>query len=82
MANYKYDVPVTVETAITVLLTNIFIIFLSMCFWALPVLLLWNWLMPSIFGLAKISLVQAWGLSALCSILFKGNTTYEKKNTS
>jgi hypothetical protein len=36
------------------------------------VMLLWNWLMPEIFGLKRVSYWQAWGLLALCTILFKG----------
>jgi hypothetical protein len=36
------------------------------------VMLLWNWLMPDIFGLKKISYWQGWGLVLLSSILFKG----------
>lgn len=34
------------------------------------VMLVWNWLMPIIFGLGKITFWQGWGLSFLCSILF------------
>jgi hypothetical protein len=34
------------------------------------VLQLWNWLMPSIFGLQRISFWQAVGLLGLCWILF------------
>lgn len=37
---------------------------------AIPVLLLWNWLMPTIFGLTTITLGQAWGISVLCGLLF------------
>jgi hypothetical protein len=40
---------------------------------SLPVWLLWNWLMPSIFGLTKITWFQAWGLLVLCGFLFKAN---------
>jgi hypothetical protein len=36
------------------------------------VMLLWNWLMPEIFGLKRLGYWQAWGLLALCTILFKG----------
>ncbi len=36
------------------------------------VMLLWNWLMPDIFGLKQLNYWQAWGLLILCSILFKG----------
>jgi len=35
------------------------------------VMLLWNWLMPEIFGLKQVSYWQAWGLLVLSSILFK-----------
>lgn len=35
------------------------------------VMLLWNWLMPAIFGLKTLTYWQAWGLLVLCSILFK-----------
>ncbi len=35
------------------------------------VMLLWNWLMPDIFGLRKITYWQAWGLVVLSHILFK-----------
>jgi hypothetical protein len=35
------------------------------------VMLLWNWLMPEIFGLPSVSYWQAWGILVLCWILFK-----------
>ena len=43
--------------------------------WALPVMLLWNWLMPEIFGLIQITFWQALGLSLLSSFLFKGSSS-------
>jgi len=36
------------------------------------VLLLWNWLLPPLFGLPAITFLQALGLLALCRILFGG----------
>lgn len=36
------------------------------------VLLLWNWLLPDIFGVRQITFWQALGLLALCRILFGG----------
>ena len=33
--------------------------------------ILWNWLMPEIFGLPEITYWQAWGLLILSMILFK-----------
>ena len=34
------------------------------------VMLLWNWLMPSLFGLATVNFWQSLGLLVLCRILF------------
>ncbi len=36
------------------------------------VMLLWNWLAPELFGLRTITFWQAFGLLALCRILFGG----------
>jgi len=33
---------------------------------------LWNWLLPSIFGVREITFWQALGILALCRILFGG----------
>ena len=44
---------------------------------ALPVMLLWNWLMPVIFQLPTINIFQALGLSLL-SVCFFGR--YPKKS--
>lgn len=51
---------------------------------AFPTMLLWNWLMPEIFGLTRITLLQAVGLKMLCSILFKpkGNESQEMEDES
>ena len=47
------------------------------------VMLLWNWLMPAIFGLKQLTYWQAWGLLILSSILFKdfpsGNDSSSKQ---
>ena len=36
-----------------------------------PLMVLWNWLMPTIFGLPEIGFWQACGLQLLATILFK-----------
>jgi len=36
------------------------------------VMLLWNWLMPDLFGLKQLNYWKAWGLLVMCTILFKG----------
>ena len=38
----------------------------------LLVKILWNWLMPDIFGLPEVTYWQAWGLLILSMILIKG----------
>lgn len=43
-----------------------------------PVMLLWNWLMPLIFGLPEITFWQAIGLHFLSSTLIKSTTTTKK----
>jgi hypothetical protein len=48
----------------------------------LVVMLLWNWLMPDIFGLKRLDYWQAWGLLALCTILFKGFGSTNSNGTS
>lgn len=46
---------------------------------AWPFMLLWNWLMPMIFGLTTLTFWQSFGLMLLASFLFKSSGT---SNTS
>jgi len=39
-----------------------------------PLMILWNWLMPSIFGLPEIGFWQACGLQLLAILLFKSSS--------
>ena len=45
---------------------------------AFPVMWLWNWIMPAVFGLVKISFWQALGINLLCGFLFRGTTTVKQ----
>ena len=45
----------------------------------LPVMWLWNWLMPELFGFVTITFWQALGMSTLCSLLFKSYHTSSKE---
>lgn len=47
-----------------------FVAFVALFGWI--VMLLWNYLMPDLFGLSTISFCQAAGLLLLCKILFGG----------
>ena len=42
---------------------------------ALPTMLLWNWVMPGVFALGKISFFQALALNLLCGILFRSRSS-------
>lgn len=48
---------------------------------AWPVKLLWNWLMPVIFGLPVITFWQAAGLMLLISILFRWSFSFKSNET-
>lgn len=60
------------------LLGVIFFIFLASLLFAIPVMLLWNWLMPSIFDIPVLTFWQSWGILMLASLLF-GNSSYNYK---
>ena len=55
---------------------------IMMVFWSLvlawPFQLLWNWLVPAIFGLGKITFFQAFGLKLLLALVF-GRMSIEDK---
>ena len=44
---------------------------------ALPAWLLWNWLMPQIFGLPELSLIECFGLLVLVGIFFGTSSKVE-----
>ena len=56
----------------------VLLLFVLAAVMSLPVMLLWNWLMPLIFGLTEITWFQAWGLLFLCGSLFKSNISAAK----
>ena len=47
-------------------------------FLAWPFQLLWNWLVPAIFGLGKITFFQAFGLKLMLALVF-GRMSIEDK---
>lgn len=65
------------EAAITLFATIGLLVVIALIV-ALPVMLLWNWLMPTLFGLMKISFGQAVGLNLLCGCLFRTNVSINK----
>jgi len=53
----------------------ILVLMLVVTILALPVMWLWDWLMPELFGLGEITFWQSLGLLMLCQILFTKNTS-------
>lgn len=53
-----------------VFIPSFMVVFAALFGWL--VMVLWNWLMPELFGLQTISFWQAVGLLLLCKILFGG----------
>jgi len=53
----------------------VIIAFLISLLFAWPFMLLWNWLMPMIFGLTTLTFWQAFGLMLLCEFMFKGSSS-------
>ena len=66
------EIIVALGEIVVVIITLLFITFLL----SWPVMELWNQcLVPAVEGIREIGWIQAWGISALCSILFKANIT-------
>jgi hypothetical protein len=64
--------------AIEAILTAILLIAVVAVILGLPLMWLWNWLMPGIFNLPEITFWQALGLNALSTILFKPSINTKK----
>ena len=59
-------------------LGGIILIFFIGIIMAFPTMWLWNWLMPDIFNLPEIGVLQAWGLSFLSGLLIKSTNVNKK----
>lgn len=63
---------------IGLLMGGLFVVGLIIFLNAVLVAFLWNWLMPTIFGLKTITYLQAVGITWLAQILFKANLSTKK----
>lgn len=52
---------------------------LSATLTAIPVYFLWNWLMPTIFGLTKLTFAQSWGICILFGLLFNNTVKIKEE---
>jgi hypothetical protein len=66
------------EDALKLIVTVVGVLCLMAILMGLPLQLLWNWLMPRIFGLPTISFWEAVGLNVISSILFKTTVNSKK----
>lgn len=56
----------------TLLVTLTFVWIVALLY-SIPLYLLWNWLMPTLFNLPTITFLQSIGLNILANVLFKSN---------
>jgi len=66
------DRKLKIQRKIAVMMGGFMLMVLGAFFFGLIVMLLWNWLMPTIFTLPEITYWQAWGIFLLAKILFGG----------
>lgn len=66
------------EKVIGMIVVGLLIVAAVALIMALPVMLLWNAIIPDIFHLSSIDFWQALALTALCSILFKSTSNSSK----
>lgn len=52
---------------------------LSAVLFCWPFQLLWNWLMPDLFGLSPITVWQSWGLLTMSGFLFKSTSSQKSE---
>ena len=64
--------------AVALFLTAVVLVVVVSFVLRLPVMLLWDAVVPAIFKLPEITWMQAWGLSLLCGLLFKSHISNSK----
>jgi hypothetical protein len=57
------------------MLVVIGLLILACLLFGLPLMFLWNWIIPDIFGLPQIGFLQACGLQLIAGLLFKSSQT-------
>ena len=69
-----------VSPVLIMVLTGVTVFFTVGLVLSIPLCLLWNWLMPYIFGLPKLNILQTFGLSVLISLLSPRKVSLGKAN--
>lgn len=69
----------TVLKILGLIMLGVLLVIVIALLFTFPTLWLWNWLMPPLFGLTKITFWQALGINILAGMLFKSsNTNFSK----
>ena len=66
------------DTGLEVILIIIFSLVLWAVLLTIPVWLLWNWVAVGVLELPALTLLQAGGMTMLCSFLFKSSSSSSK----
>lgn len=66
------------KETIFVILGVITLIFILSLVMAIPVMYLWNWLIPDIFSLRELTYWESWGILILTGFLFRNINTNSK----
>ena len=69
-----------ISPALGILIMGVVMFFTLGLLLSIPLCLLWNWLMPFIFGLPKLNLLETFGLSILISLLAPRKLGLPKKD--
>lgn len=68
------------KDALTIILSSFGIALVVILFLGLPTMILWNWLMPELFGLKEINFWQAIGIQILAYLIFPTKSTNSSKS--
>ena len=63
----------------SILIPMVFITLGLSLLFSIPFMILWNWLMPSIFGLPSVGFFEAWGLLVISNMIFKSRRVNYKE---
>ena len=63
--------------SIAAIMGGIGLIIFGCMLYSLPVYLLWNWVVPTIFGLSEITIWQSLGITLLSRFLFAADKSHE-----
>ena len=76
----NYSVCVAIFASVGIIIGAIAWCFGVMCLRAWLVMLLWNWIAVDLFSAPILDFWMAFGLTWLCSLLFKSKSTENKKS--